>query len=109
MVMSNPVRRVRQLALAVTALLLVEALPVESAVHLPRPTPEAEKAVSCTVDAVPQDRVTRDRDVLTVDGQRVAAGEASSDDGPPPRQDPERPRVCPLGLDQKSAPPRGNR
>jgi len=108
--MSNPIRRAWQLTLAVTAALIVGALPAESAVHALRPSTEPEKPVSCTVDAVPQDRVTRDQDVVIPDGQRVASGEGATDGAKARRQDhPEHPRVCPLDFDQKAAPPRGNR
>ena len=109
--MSLPVGCAWQLiqALAVTAVLLGGALRAESAVPLARPSSEPEKAVSCTVAGVSQDRVARDQDVPAADGPRVAAGESTGNGGQVPRPDAGQPQVCPLYLDQKPAPTRGKR
>ena len=90
----------------VAAGLLVAALPAESAVQLVQRPPEAEKAVSCTVDRTSKDHVTRDRDMPLPEGPRVAAREQAPDGEQAPRSDPAHPELCPLHTEQEPGPPR---
>jgi hypothetical protein len=108
--MSRHVRHAWQLiqVLTVTSVLLVGTLPAESAVRPLSPSTESERAMTCTVQDIPQDRATHDRDVPPSGGPRVAVGEDTIDGGRAPRQDPRPSQVCPLHLDPKPAAPRGN-
>lgn len=91
--------------LTLGAVLLLAALPVESAVQVVQPSPEAEKAASCTMasPSSEEERGTRDR---AIPGPRVAAGEPAPEGKPAPRQDPTHVEVCPLHLEQEPGPPR---
>lgn len=104
--MSTPVDRARHLmhGLTLAAVLLLAALPVESAVQVVQPSPEAEKAASCTMASPSEEeRGTRDR---AIPGPRVAAGEPAPEGKPAPHQDPTHVEVCPLHLEQEPGPPR---
>jgi hypothetical protein len=103
--MSSPVDHAWHLiqGLTVTAVLLLAALPVESAVQVLQPSPEAEKAASCTVPPPSgEELVTRER---TIPGPRVAAGEQAPEGKPAPQQDPAHAEVCPLHLEHEPGPP----
>lgn len=93
-------------SLTVTAVLLLAALPVESAVQVIQPSPEADKAASCTM-APPseEERATSDR---TIPGPRVAAGEPAPEAKPAPHQDPTHVEICPLHPEQEPGPPRAH-
>jgi hypothetical protein len=96
--------------LTVTAVLLVAALPVESAVQLIQPSPEAEKALSCTVPSPSQERVTGDRPISpprVAAGERALEAEQAPEGERAPRTDPAHPEVCPLRLEQAPGPPQG--
>ena len=92
--------------LTVAAVLVLAALPVESALQLAQPLPETEKAASCTVPGPSPGRVTRDQDKPLPDGPRVAAGKRAPEGHQEPRPDPAHPEVCPLHLEQQPGPPR---
>ena len=93
--------------LVVTAVLLVAALPAESAIQLAQPAADTEKAASCTVGRTSPEHVTADQDTVPQDRPRVAVREPMPEGKQAPGSGPAQPELCPLDLPQKPAPPRG--
>ena len=98
-------RRVWRLAQGLTvSALLTATLPVEGALQLAQPAPEPDKVVSCTIDDATSQRAPRDLDGPGLDGPRVAAQPAQSDErmrAPAP----DTSRVCPLHPEREPVPP----